>query len=123
EGSVESLLLYIAVAVDNGGEFGVAIWENVDGEPGEILGTVTMNIAEIDLSDEGFSVGNLDGVPFGYNVSATFDAPIEIEGDSFWAGVIIPTTAAAGDTIALVSTQDGDFPDAATHLGEIYEDG
>jgi len=62
----------------------------------------------------------IDGGTYAYNVNAAFTSPATLNaGDRFWAGVVLPTTAAAGDTIAMITSTDGDFADPSSHSGVI----
>lgn len=119
-GTITSVLLAMPFKYDAGGSYTVAIWGDVAGAPGTVpLATVTNTIASIDTA-----VFNPLGLNAAYNVTATFTTPVAIPaGSKFWAGVILPLTAAAGDSVALLTNTDGDFPDAVTHAGELWSDG
>jgi hypothetical protein len=56
-----------------------------------------------------------------FNGVGVFSAPIAIPASGeFWAGFSF--TYASGDTVGLVTTTDGDFPDAATYTFEQWSD-
>lgn len=127
-GTIDSVKVMIPFKSDGGGEFQVAVWEDNNGAPGSILGSVTVDIANVDTTQAGTKL-IMDGpttVVGIYNLSVAFTSAISIPANhTFWAGVILPTTAAAGDTIAVLTTMPisiggtYDFVDAATHAGAI----
>ena len=97
------------------------IWADNSGVPGTVLGTVDVPYGNVDTSNAGFMqvVNALDTVF--YNLNAVFPTPISIPSNGkFWAGFSF--TYAAGDTIGLYSTADGEFGDAATHTFEKWSD-
>ncbi|MBK8924433.1 MAG: T9SS type A sorting domain-containing protein [Crocinitomicaceae bacterium] len=120
-GSVSKVLLSIPVKTQVGagaGTFQVKIWADADEAPGSEAGSVTLTMADIDTSLSAFQLA--DGAVF-YNVIASFSSAVTIPaGQKFWAGVVLPTSS--GDTLALYTTTDGDFPDAITHAGEFWSD-
>ena len=121
-GTVDAVLLWAPVKSDAGGSFDVVIYDNTAGEPGAVLGSTTINLADVDTTiATGYAVA--EGAVL-YNVTATFSTPVAIPASgSFWAGVVLPTTAAAGDTLGLVTNTAGDFAAGATHTGEFWDDG
>ncbi len=117
-GTIEGVLLWVGYKSDAGGSYDVNIWADDAGEPGSILGSVTIDLAATDTSAAGVIV--LDGGTAFYNVNAAFATAVDIPTDgAFWAGFVIPTTAAAGDTVAILTSTDGDFADPGTHSGVI----
>lgn len=117
-GTISSVLLWVPAKEDNGGSMDVKIWEDNAGAPGTELGSVTVSLASIDTTVSGIQ---LIGGMTPYNVVATFGSAINIPaGNTFWAGVVLPTTS--GDTVGIASTTDGDFTDAITHTGEYWND-
>jgi hypothetical protein len=112
-------LLFAAPVKSGTGTFKAVIWANDNGAPGSQLGSVTINLADVDTSAAAFKAAEQSVF---YNIAASFANPVAIPASNdFWAGVILPT--ASGDTIALITNTDGDFPDGATHAGEFWSDG
>ncbi|MCO5259253.1 MAG: T9SS type A sorting domain-containing protein [Crocinitomicaceae bacterium] len=100
----------------------IGVWENNSGAIGNLLGSGTINLADIDTTQAGVTpiiVGtSLKGA---YNAIVSFATPIAIPAsNSFFAGVLYPT---ADGEVAIVSSQVGQFPDATTHSGAILSDG
>jgi hypothetical protein len=118
-GSITSILLWAPVKAGTG-SFQVAVWADNNGTPNPApLGVVNMTLASVDTTSSAIMVANGDAL---YNVAANFSSAIAIPaGNKFWAGVILPT--GANDTLALVSSTDGDFDDADTHAGEFWDTG
>jgi hypothetical protein len=119
-GTINGVLLWAPIKADAGGSFDVVIYSDAAGAPGAVLGSTTIQLADVDTTiATGYSVA--EGAVL-YNVAAMFAVPVAIPASgSFWAGVVLPT--AAGDTIALVSNTDGDFAAGATYTGEFWDDG
>lgn len=117
-GTITGVLVGISNKVNAGGSFKVAIWNDVNGAPGaNPIASKTLTVAEIDTANYQV-VGDIGF----YNVDVTFNTPIAIPTNKkFWAGVILPTSA--GDTIALFTNTEGDFPEASAYTGEIQYDG
>ncbi|MGC9332492.1 MAG: PKD domain-containing protein, partial [Bacteroidales bacterium] len=74
-----------------------AVWDNYgyNGKPGNIIATKTVPLATI-----------IGDTALGYT-DVMFDSPVIIP-PAFYVGVYLPT--AAGDTLALITNQDGDSP-------------
>lgn len=118
-GSITNLLLWAPVKNGSTGTFRAVIWANNAGVPGAELGSVTLPLSSVDTVAANTMIAEM---AVGYNVSATFASAIPIPANgSFWAGIELP--ASAGDSIALVTNTDGDFPDGLTHTGEFWSDG
>jgi hypothetical protein len=117
-GTINGVFLWVARKADAGGSYTVNIWSDNAGAPGTVLASKTITLAATDTSLANISY--IYGQPTAYNVNANFTTPIAIPSSGkFWAGVTLPTTAAAGDTIVFVGNTDGDFADAGTHSGVI----
>lgn len=116
-GTITNVLLAVAIKDDagTGGTFKVKLWENNAGAPGTELGSVVVQMAQVDTAVAAFQFGT----GFLYNVNAQFNVAVPT-GNAFWAGVELPT---GNDSIALYCTKNGDFPDAETHTGEFWDDG
>lgn len=119
-GTIDGVLLWAPVKADAGGSFDVVIYDNNAGAPGAVLGSSTIQLADVDTSImTGYAVA---GGTVLYNVAAVFTTPVAIPASgSFWAGVVLPT--GAGNAMALVSNTVGDFADGLTHAGEFWDDG
>ena len=91
-------------------------------EPGNILGTVSIPYSGIDTSANGFiQIESALDTVF-YNAVGHFNTPIAIPtSNKFWAGFSF--NYAPGDTVALYTTSDGDFPDANVYTFEQWSDG
>ncbi len=88
----------------------VNIWDDNAGEPGNIIGTVTLAYSDIDTT----SANGLTTV--------TFANPVSIPSNKiFYAG--IKFTYSGSDAVGLFTTTNGDFPAAATHSWEEWSDG
>lgn len=89
-----------------------------DSTLGTVLGSATMQLSQIDTSIASYSTAH--GRP--YNVKVPFTSPIAIPANKdVVVMVYLPTTA--GDTIALISNQDGNFAAALTNTFEIWDNG
>lgn len=121
-GTIDGVKVFIAHKANAGGSITVGVWENNNGNVGTLLGSQVFTLASVDTSQAAMQIiGTAPSIKGIYNVSATFTTPIAIPASkSFFAGVILPTTAAAGDT-AVVLTTAGSFqsPNNATHAGVI----
>lgn len=119
-GTITGVLLGISNKVNAGGSYKVAIWNDVNGAPGPTpIASKTLTVASIDTTLANYQL--MGDIGF-YNVDVTFNTPIAIPtSKKFWAGIILPTTA--GDTIALLTNTDGDFPEASAYTGEIQSSG
>jgi len=115
-GTITNLLTTIPAKAGTG-VIELVIWENLAGAPGAELGSVSINLTDIDTTLMGFGIaGN-----WVYNVNATFASPIAIPANgSFWAGVILPPNTTG--SIVIAGNTDGDFPLAVTHTGEFWSD-
>ena len=114
-GTITGCLLWVGYKSDAGGSFNVTVRDFTGGTLGASLGSATVSLASVDTLTA--NTMGVDGL--GYNVAVTFATPIPY---SVFADVLIgvelPTTAAAGDTLALVSGTP--FADAETHSWEIW---
>lgn len=119
-GTITGVALWIGLKTDAGGSFDVAIWSDNAGAPNPTpIGTATITLASVDTSMVGV-LGLAEGLK-PYNAVATFSSPVTIPaGNTFWAGVILPTTA--GDSVSLVMNTEGDYADSL-HCGETWSDG
>lgn len=118
-GSITNLLLWAPIKDGTTGTFRAVIWANNAGAPGAELGSVTITLSTVDTVAANTMIAEM---AVGYNISANFATAVAVPANgSFWAGIVLPTVA--GDTIALVTNTDGDFPDAATHTGEFQSGG
>jgi len=116
-GTINGVLLFVASKDNAGGTYTVNIWSDNAGAPGTVLGSKIVTLAATDTS---LAATTLLGGMTAYNVNANFTVPIAIPtSGKFWAGVTLPTTAAAGDTLVLWGNSDNDFGDATTHSGVI----
>ncbi len=91
-------------------------------EPGSIIGSVNILYSAIDTSAAGFiKIESALDTVF-YNAVGHFATPVTIPAtNKFWAGFSF--TYNAGDTVALYTTRDGDFPDAGSYTFEQWGDG
>jgi hypothetical protein len=117
-GSISSILASIP-RKSGTGNMRAIIWENtIDDVPGAELGSVTIDITDIDTNSSAFSTVGA----WYYNVNATFTSPILIPANgSFWAGFELPPNAKG--LIAIRGNTHEDFPLGKTHTGEFWEDG
>lgn len=84
---------------------------------GTLLGSQTLNLSTIDTTlASGYSFAG--GRPF--NANFVFSTPVTVSNDIL---VMIEMPTTAGDTIAIVSNNPGEFANAATHTFEKWEDG
>lgn len=118
-GSLTGVLLWVPVKADNGGSFDVDVINFAGGVAGSVLASATVNLADVDTSIfTGYAVA--EGT-VAYNVAVNFATPVAFTSTSdFLVGVTLPTTS--GDTVAVVSNTDGDFPAANTHTWELWSD-
>lgn len=102
----------------------IGVWQNNNGNPGAEIQMITMNVADINVSQTGITP-ILDGttVKGFYNASVNLTGVAIPTNGSFFAGVILPTTAAAGDTaVVYTTTSPYVFAGANTHAGVIGSD-
>lgn len=121
-GVITGILFYMGWVEGNPNSFITAtIWDNIAGAPGTVLGTVDIPFSAMDTTAAGyFAIASAPDTAL-YNGVAVFGTPVAIPASqSFWAGFTY--TYIAGDTVGLVSTTDGDFPDAITHTWEQWSD-
>jgi|GEM_PF-1224713 len=117
-GVIDGLAMAIPVKIDGGGSFDIAIWEDVNGTPGNTLATKTVNLADIDTSKNNFKL--IKGGWYS-NLNVNFDFPVSIPSNrKFWAGVYLPQTNT--DFIAIYTSEVGSFPDANRDVGEVWKD-
>ena len=123
EGVINSVKVHIAhkdQGVNPTGTFSIGVWENNAGVPGALLASEVITIVSVDTTQSGVNLitegTTLKGL---YNVEATFINPPSIPANgSFFAGVLLPTTIANGDTIVvLTTTPPYVFMDSTTHAG------
>jgi PKD repeat protein len=93
-GYVTRLGFHVAFAEGTSSSIKIGVWDEVDGEPGTLLGSKTISMSSI---TNNFTEA---GDYFEFN----FDSPIAINGD-FFAGIILP---GGSDIFALMSNTDGD---------------
>ncbi|MDX1653150.1 MAG: T9SS type A sorting domain-containing protein [Brumimicrobium sp.] len=130
-GTINSVKIHVAQKNDagSGTMVTVGIWENNNGTPGNLLGSMDVAISAIDtaqastqLITDGTTVKGI------YNLDVTFSTPITIPANqSYFAGITLPTPtqATGGDTIVVLTTTDGgnyQFADASTHAGALASD-
>ncbi len=106
-GKITKVLFAFAVKKGNpASTINVKIWNDVAGAPGSVIGSVTIPYSQIDSS----------GL-----TTAEFLTPIDIPANkTFYAGFTLSYTP--NDTLGLITTRDGDFPDAITHTWEEWGD-
>lgn len=117
-GFITDVLLCAPIKNDNGGSFKVKVWSYTDATTlGTELGSVTVNLADLDTSLMAFQ---LVGTTV-YNFKVSFTNPIAIPASKeFVVGVELPSTS--GDTLVLISNTDGDFSLCATNSFEVWSD-
>lgn len=106
EGEIVDLLIHLGAVDGVNGTVEFAVWDKDGNEPGAIMGTKVITMAE--LSAAFTEVGD----PF----IVEFDNPIPVHGD-FFAGFFVST----GDAFAVTSNTSGDAPNA-TWSWEMWED-
>ena len=117
-GKINGLALAIPIKNDVGGFIDVAIWEDVNGVPGNVLATQRVFLADIDTAKNAFKI--IKGGWFS-NLNAKFDMAVNIPANrTFWAGVFLPQNT--NDFVAIFTSEAGSFPNANTHVGEIWKD-
>jgi len=128
-GTINSIKILVGrktVAAAGSGSVKIGVWENNGGVPGAEIQMVTVTMAALDtaasstqLITSGTTVKGL------YNNSVNLTNVNIPANGSFFAGIILSTaTAAAGDTVAIVTTVPTFvFPGASTHAGTIDTDG
>lgn len=126
-GTIDSLKIMIRQKTNTTGTASVVfgVWENNGGNPGTLLASQTVNLTDIDTSQAGYQLIGFDGTSAKglYNVGVGFATPVAIPANnSFFAGVMYPLTASAGDTIAILTTTDGTFVDTV-HAGVMSSTG
>lgn len=108
------------------GSITVGVWENDGGNVGNLIASQVVSLNDIDTSIAGASfIGTLPNVKGIFNVEASFStAPAIPSNNSFFAGILLPATSAAGDTVAVLTTSPAfNFANAATHAGVVDSDG
>lgn len=123
EGVINSVKVHIALknqGANPTGTFSIGVWENNAGAPGTLLASQVITIASVDTTQGGVNLITEGTTVKGlYNVEATFITPPSIPANgSFFAGVLLPTTIANGDTIVVLTTAPPYvFMDSTTHAG------
>lgn len=123
-GTINSVKVAFAHKTGTTGNVKIGVWQNNGGNPGAQIQVVTVNLADIDTSSAGL-MPILEGTTLKgfYNVSVNLTGAAIPSNGSFFAGVILPTTAAAGDTAVVYTTVPPyAFSDASTHAGVIGSD-
>jgi hypothetical protein len=120
-GTVSNVKVWIPVKTDNGGSINVRLYANNAGAIGTQLGSVTVNIADIDTAGAALQVipGTGTGTAVGiYNVSVDFTTPVAFTGSGFWAGYTFGTgtNVISGGT---TTDNQASYPLATTHSGVI----
>lgn len=119
-GTLTGALVWVSQKSDAGGSFDVTVYDFTGGTAGSILGSSTVTLASVDTTLAGTMVA--EGA-VGYNVAVTFSPAIAVSSTSdILVGITLPTTAAAGDTVVMVSNTDGDYTAANTHSWEQASD-
>lgn len=87
---------YIAMYSGEDPEIMFRVWDSTgpSGYPGEVIASATVNLSVI-----------FDDVVNGQLTEVTFDPPVDLSGP-FYLGVMLPSLE--GDTLALISTDEGD---------------
>lgn len=127
-GTINSISFYAGAAINTSttAKFSITIWENDNGEIGNVIATQEINLSSIDTDANPQVIITNGEIGGAYNSQATFTG-IDIPANkSFWAGIVYPTTA--GDSLAVVttvpptagnatSTVQYTYPLATTHSG------
>lgn len=118
-GTISSVLFWAAHVEGNpSSTIDVMIYDDNAGEPGSVLGTTSITYGSIDTTQAGIGV---IGGAMAYNATANFSSPISLPTGAYY--VSVGYTYAAGDTIGLVSSTDGDFAASITDTWEKWSDG
>lgn len=134
-GTINAILFWFGGKIQGAGtaEFTATIWGDNAGKPGVVLGkAANFTVAQIDTSAAAYKlIGPANALKGTYNVTATFNTPINIPSNkTFWAG--FTCTYAAGDSAGLITSRDGvpedaptltgNFPDAESYTFEQWND-
>ncbi|NRA12338.1 MAG: T9SS type A sorting domain-containing protein [Crocinitomicaceae bacterium] len=118
-GELQSVLLWIPIKDDNGGSFTVDIIDFTGGTAGAVLASETVTLASVDTAI--MSLTPFNSNTMAYNVAVTLSTPLAITGTTdILIGIGLPVTT--GDTMAVISSTDGDFTDAVSHTWEQWSD-
>lgn len=123
-GIVTNLLFWFGAKIQASGTATVVptIWADAAGVPGSVLGTATpITVASIDTSGGALQLIGASAAPeAAFNVTANFTGVTIPANHIFWAGFTL--VYAAGDSVGLVSSTDGEFTAAVTHTFEQWSD-
>ncbi len=126
-GSITNLLMWVGAKIQattpGNASWVPTIWADNAGKPGTVLGTSTaITVAQMDTSSAALQlIGPITALKGAYNLNAAFSPAVAIPVNQiFWAGYTI--TYDSGDSAGLVSSTNGNFPDAVTHTFEQWSD-
>lgn len=111
---ISSVLFWAAWVEGNSSSLiDVKIYDDNSGQPGNLLGSTTVTFGSIDTTQAGLSVISNAMV---YNATANFSTPVALPSGDFY--VALGFNYAAGDTVGIVTSTNGDFPNAGTYTWE-----
>lgn len=122
-GTINSVKVHVARKVNTTttGKIKVGVWENNGGEIGAELQMVDVNLSDVDTTLAGSqTISGATGITGIYNLNVNMTGLAIPANGSFFAGVVLPTSAAAGDTLVVLTTTEAfNFAGASTHAGSI----